>query len=83
MRPLQDIPAKPRDSRPRNWHIGGTQNVRDGLVRRPLAPKLGDPRLKREKFLALLWQRRGIIPHGLGKSVVRLIRHGRFIHGYI
>jgi hypothetical protein len=40
---VQYGPAKPRDSRARNRHIGGTQNFRDGLVRRAPAPKLGNP----------------------------------------
>ena len=77
---LQDVPAKPRDSRARNWHIGGTQNVRDGLVRRALAPKLGNSRLEREKLLPLSWHGRSILMDCLGKSVVRLIGRGRFIH---
>jgi hypothetical protein len=75
-------PAKPRDSRARNRHIGGTQNFRDGLVRRAPAPKLGNPRLEREKLLPLPWHSRGIGPHGLGKSVVRLIGRRRRIHWY-
>jgi hypothetical protein len=80
---LQNVLAKPRDSRARNWHIGGTQNVRDGLVRGALAPKLGNPRLERDKFLSLTWHGRGIVPHGLGKSLVRLVQFGRFIHRYV
>jgi hypothetical protein len=75
--------AKPRDSRARDWHIGGTQNFRDGLVRRAPASKLGNPRLEREKFLPLPWHNRGIVPHGLDKSVVRLIGRGRFIYWYM
>jgi len=79
----QHSPAKPRDSRARDWHIGGTQNIRDGLVRRGLASKLGNPRLEREKFLPLPWHNRGIGLHGLGKSVVRLIGRRRFIHWHM
>ena len=79
----QDSPAKPRDGRARYRHIGGTQNFRDGLVRRALASKLGNPLLECEKFLPLPWHNRGIGPHGLGKSVVRLIGRRRFIHWHM
>ena len=79
----QDIPAKSRDNRARDRHIGGTQNFRDGLVRRTPASKLGNPRLEREKFLPLPWHNRDIGPDGLGKSVVRLIGCRRFIHWHM
>jgi hypothetical protein len=62
--------------------IGGTRNFRDGLVRRALASKLGNPRLEPEKLLPLPWHSRGISPHGPGKSVVRLIGRRRLIHWY-
>ena len=78
----QDVPAKPRDSRARNRHIGGTQNFRDGLVRRAPAPKLGNPRFKREKLLPLPWHSWGLGPHGPGKLVVRLIGRRWLIHWY-
>jgi hypothetical protein len=45
--------AKSCDSLARNRHIGGTQNFRDGLVRRAVASKLGNPRLEPEKLLPL------------------------------
>ena len=78
----QHSPAKPRDSRARDRHIGGTQNFRDGLVRRALASKLDNAMLEREKLLPLPWHSRGIGPHGLGKSAVRLIGRRRLIHWY-
>jgi hypothetical protein len=77
---VQDVPAKSRDSRARDRHIGGTQNFRDGLQRHALASKLGNPWIEREKFLPLPWHSRGIGLHGFGKSVVRLIGRRRFIH---
>ena len=75
--------AKPRDCRARDGHIGGTQNFRDGLVRRALASKLGNPRLELEKLLPLPWHSRGIGPRGLGKSAVHLIGRRRFIHWHV
>ena len=76
----QHSPAKPCDSHARDGHFGGTQNFRDGLVRHALASKLGNPRLEPEKLLPLPWHSRGIGPHSLGKSVVRLIGRRRFIY---
>jgi hypothetical protein len=79
----QHSPAKPCDSHARDGHFGGTQNFRDGLVRHALASKLGTPRLEPEKLLPLPWHSRGIGPHSLGKSAVRLIGRRRLIHWHM
>jgi hypothetical protein len=78
----QYSPAKPRDNLARGRHIGGTQIFSDGLVRRALASKLGNPRLEPEKLLPLPWHSRDIGLHGLGKSVVHLIGWRWLIHWY-